>query len=42
MHAADRFWRNARTLSLHDNPDKLKGILGRYFLGIEAPRISTR
>ncbi|MEO8558794.1 MAG: acyl-CoA dehydrogenase family protein [Rhodospirillales bacterium] len=39
---ADRFWRNARTLSLHDNLDRQRGIIGRYVLGIENPAIGTR
>ncbi len=39
---ADRFWRNARTLSLHDNLDRQRGIIGRYVLGVENPAIGTR
>ncbi|WP_373090053.1 acyl-CoA dehydrogenase family protein [Sneathiella sp.] len=39
---ADRFWRNARTLSLHDNLDKQQGTIGRYVLGVEIPKMSTR
>lgn len=39
---ADRFWRNARTLSLHDNADKQRGIVGRHILGVESPRIASR
>jgi alkylation response protein AidB-like acyl-CoA dehydrogenase len=40
--AADRHWRNARTLSLHDSVDKQKGIVARYLLGVERPNVSTR
>lgn len=38
----DRFWRNARTLSLHDSIDKHNGIIGRYALGVEQPKIASR
>ncbi|MGC3983756.1 MAG: acyl-CoA dehydrogenase family protein [Pseudorhodoferax sp.] len=40
--AADRFWRNARTLTLHDSVDKQTGIVGRHVLGIENPAVSNR
>ncbi|WP_454825733.1 acyl-CoA dehydrogenase family protein [Paraburkholderia xenovorans] len=40
--AADRHWRNARTLSLHDSVDKQKGIVARAVLGVERPNVSTR
>lgn len=40
--AADRHWRNARTLSLHDSVDKQKGIVARHVLGVERPNVSTR
>ena len=40
--AADLFWRNARTLSLHDNIDKQRGIVGRYALDIEKPAVGIR
>ncbi|MGE0154328.1 MAG: acyl-CoA dehydrogenase family protein [Reyranellaceae bacterium] len=39
---ADRFWRNARTLTLHDSYDKQCWIIGRAVLGIQPPPISTR
>jgi len=39
---ADRFWRNARTLTLHDSYDKQCWIIGRSVLGIQPPPISTR
>jgi alkylation response protein AidB-like acyl-CoA dehydrogenase len=32
---ADRFWRNARTLSLHDIIDKQRALVGKGLLGIE-------
>ncbi|VTU23132.1 Putative acyl-CoA dehydrogenase YdbM [Variovorax sp. PBL-E5] len=32
---ADRFWRNARTLSLHDVVDKQRAAVGRDLLGLE-------
>lgn len=41
-YAADRFWRNARTLTLHDSVDKQTGIVGRHVLGIEKPAVSNR
>lgn len=41
-YGADRFWRDARTLSLHDNLDRQRGTIGRFVLGIENPAISTR
>lgn len=41
-YAADRFWRNARTLTLHDSVDKQTGIVGRAELGIEQPAVSNR
>jgi len=41
-YGADRFWRDARTLSLHDNLDRQRGTIGRFVLGIENPSISTR
>lgn len=41
-YAADRFWRNARTLTLHDSVDKQTGIVGRHVLGIEQPSVSNR
>lgn len=40
--AADMYWRNARTLSLHDNIDKQRGIVGRYVLGVERPAVGIR
>lgn len=39
---ADRFWRDGRTLVLHDIVDKQKTKVARDFLGIESPGISTR
>lgn len=33
---ADRFWRNARTLSLHDIIDKQRAAVGRDLIGLEA------
>lgn len=39
---ADRFWRNARTLTLHDNLDKQHGVIGRYVLGVATPGLGTR
>lgn len=41
-YGADRFWRDARTLSLHDNLDRQRGTIGRFVLGVENPSISTR
>lgn len=41
-HDVDLFWRNARTLSLHDNVDKQKMTVGRQMLGIEIPLIGIR
>ncbi len=41
-HAVDLFWRNARTLSLHDNIDKQKATIGRQMLGVEVPAIGIR
>ena len=32
---ADRFWRNARTLSLHDIIDKQRALVGKDLLGIQ-------
>ncbi|GAB5097039.1 acyl-CoA dehydrogenase family protein [Caballeronia sp. HLA56] len=40
--AADRHWRNARTLTLHDSIDKQKGVVARHVLGVERPNVSTR
>ncbi|WP_144109011.1 acyl-CoA dehydrogenase family protein [Paraburkholderia sp. BCC1886] len=40
--AADRHWRNARTLTLHDSVDKQKGVVARHVLGVERPNVSTR
>lgn len=41
-YGADRFWRDARTLSLHDNLDRQRGTIGRFVMGVENPSISTR
>ncbi|WP_182086387.1 acyl-CoA dehydrogenase family protein [Aureimonas sp. ME7] len=41
-HAADLYWRNARTLSLHDNIDKQKGTIGKQALGIAQPTLGIR
>ena len=41
-HDADLYWRNARTLTLHDNYDRQIGTVGRAVLGIASPAISTR
>lgn len=41
-YGADRFWRDARTLSLHDNLDRQRGTIGRFVLGVENPAISSR
>ncbi|UHQ96304.1 acyl-CoA dehydrogenase family protein [Natrinema halophilum] len=39
---ADRFWRNARTLTLHDILDKQKTSVAKDALGIEEQQASTR
>lgn len=39
---ADRFWRNPRTLTLHDSLDKQRAMVGRQSLGFAAPAVSTR
>lgn len=40
--AADRFWRNGRTLSLHDSIDKQRSLIGQYVLGVSAPQAGIR
>lgn len=40
--AADRFWRNGRTLSLHDNIDKQRSLIGQYVLGVSTPKAGIR
>lgn len=39
---ADRFWRNPRTLTLHDNIDKQRALVGREVLGFPPSAVSTR
>lgn len=41
-YGADRFWRDARALLLHDNLARQRGITGCFVLGVENPSISTR
>lgn len=40
--AADRFWRNGRTLSLHDSIDKQRSLIGQYVLGVSVPQAGIR
>lgn len=39
---ADRFWRDARTLTLHDPVDKRRVIVAEYELGLSVPERNTR
>lgn len=41
-HGIDLYWRNARTLSLHDMIDKQKTMIGKQVLGLEVPAIGIR
>ncbi|UHQ96211.1 acyl-CoA dehydrogenase family protein [Natrinema halophilum] len=42
MYNSDRFWRDGRTLVLHDIIDKQKTKVARDVLGLESPTMSTR